>query len=156
MEFDSAEWREKRNVLLRKWFCGNEDAVRLVITLGQIAETWDDLIDGDPVSKEDIHTAFMYALFVLPENPVWAAHRARLAPVLLAGVNAWMDSLTLEHREDTHSKVWAYALRDWYMEVVPAVACCIGGFELMRVVSLPAREFFQAETFEDYMKETQP
>jgi len=70
MEFDSEEWRELRNAKLDEWLLGNKDAVRCVLDLGQIVETWDDLIDKDkPISDQDISGSFYAATVNLPLNP---------------------------------------------------------------------------------------
>jgi hypothetical protein len=71
---------------------------------------------------------------------------------MFAGLNAWLDSVELEQAEDSWSKTWAYVLRDWYAELVPACAFLVGGFEHMRLVSLEARRFLQAETLEQYLE----
>ena len=150
-KFDSAPWREQRDQLLAQWMLGNLSAVDFLLLMFQVAETWDDLIDGDEVSPEKINQAFILALYTLPTNTFWETNKVKLLPVILTGINAWLDSNQLEKRSDPHSKVWAYALRDWYMELVAATAECIGGFGHMRTVSLAARSFFQAETLEEYL-----
>jgi hypothetical protein len=150
MQFDSPEWRTRRNALLLDWMRGDHAAVEFLLTVFELGETWDDLIDGDAVEARSIHRAFVSALFDLPANPFYARHQEVLRPLMLVGVNAWMDSVALEHAEDDWSLLWAYALRDWYMELVAFCALLVGGFEHMRAVSLPARRFFQAETFEQF------
>lgn len=151
MTFDSPEWREKRDELLEKWLKYDHGAICFLIDIGQIAEVWDDLIDRDkPVDDEVIIDVFTRLLFDLPTNPFYAQNAAYLRPLLVAGVNAWLDSTVLEKEGTPWATTWAYALRDWYMELVPACAFLIGGFGHMRAVSLEARRFFQAETLEEY------
>lgn len=151
MTFDSPEWREKRDELLGEWLNYNLHARDFLIDIGQIAEVWDDLVDRDkPVDDDTINDLFVRLMFELPTNPFYAANAAYLRPLLMAGVNAWLDSTVLEKEGTPWATTWAYALRDWYMELVPACAFLIGGFEHMRRVSLEARRFFQAETLEEY------
>lgn len=150
MQFDSPEWRARRDALLLDWMRGDQAAVEFLLDVFELGETWDDLIDGDQVTHWRVHRAFATALFNLPINPFYAQHQNDLRPLMLVGVNAWMDSIELEHAEDSWSLVWAYALRDWYMELVAFCALLVGGFEHMRAVSLPARRFFQAETLEQF------
>ena len=151
MTFDSPEWRKERNCLLLAWMQEDHNAYAFILQLGEVAEVWDDLIDGDPVTPERIHGAFITALFAITGNPFFTANAGYLRPLMLAGTNAWLDSVDLERRGDNWAKVWAYALRDWYMELVPACAFLVGGYDHMRLVSLEAREFFQKETLQEFL-----
>lgn len=150
MIFDSPEWRGDRDANLKAWLCGDTHAVNFVLQMAEVAEVWDDLIDGDEVPTDRLHGAFVTAMFDITGNPFFCQHSVYLRPLMMAGINAWLDSVELEKRKDQWSTVWAYALRDFYMELVPACALLLGGFEHMRRVSIEAREFFQAETLEEY------
>lgn len=150
-KFDSDEWRAERDANLSAWLCGNVDAVNFILQLGEVAEVWDDLIDGDPVPPDRLHSAFITAVFDLSGNPFFNLHRDYLRPLILAGMNAWLDSVVLEAKPDSWSRTWAYALRDYYMELVPACAFLLGGYQHMRRASLEARQFFQAETLEEFL-----
>lgn len=153
MEFDSPAWRELRDEKLRGWLLGDESAVQCLLILFDLAEIWDDVVDGkvDPaVASSQLAWG---ALCELGGNKFYQQNIAELTPIIRAGVNAWMDSVQLENNDDIQSQVWAYALRDLYMELVPMAACLIGGFEHMRRVSLESRLFFQAETLADYIGE---
>lgn len=149
-KFDSPEWREARDLQLLRWLQGNKDALNFLLTLFNIAEVWDDIIDGDTPDSSEVHQAFMDAMFGLNSNPFYVKHVGHLQPLMLAGINAWLDSTELEKETDTWSQTWAYALRDWYMELVAACAYIVGGFDHMRRISLEARRFFQAETLEEF------
>lgn len=151
-EFDSPKWREKRDSLLREWMLGNEDAVEFLLTVFQAAELWDDIIDGDhQKAKEAVSTTMLALLIDLPANKFFCENLNTLRTGMLLGINAWKDSVLLEQRSDNWAKTWAYALRDLYMELVPLCAMLVGGYHHMRAISLPAREFFQAETFGEYL-----
>lgn len=152
LNFDGQQWREQRNKNLTLWMRGNYEAVAFLLVMFQIAETWDDLIDEDKVPAAKITEAFLLALYTLPSNAFWDSNKHKLLPVILTGINAWLDSNELETHTDRHSRVWAYALRDWYMELVAATAECVGGFQLMREISMDARAFFQAETLNEYLE----
>jgi hypothetical protein len=152
MKFDSAKWRETRNERLLEWMRGDTDAVDFILQLAEVAEVWDDIIDRDKDFDPDrINRAFVLALLSIPSNPFYVAHGAYLRPLMMAGANAWMDSTELEKHKDGWAKVWAYALRDWYMELIPACANIIGGYAHMRDVSIVTRRFFQAETLQEYL-----
>lgn len=151
MKFDSKEWRAERDALLLAWLNGSHDARAFILQMAEVAEVWDDLVDGDEVPRDRLHGAFVTALFDIPANPFFIRHVDYLRPLMLAGMNAWLDSTELERRDDKWAKTWAYALRDYYMELVPACAFLTGGYARMRMVSIEAREFFQAETLEQFL-----
>ena len=149
--FDSDEWRLLRDEKLRLWLLGDEQAMQCLLMLFHLAELWDDVVDGQLDPAVGASRLAWGALCELPSNPFYQRHITFLTPVVQAGANAWMDSVQLEGRDDLHSQVWAYALRDFYMELVPLAAYLVGGFDHMRRVSLEARNFFQAETLADFI-----
>lgn len=154
MEYDTPAWHTHRDSKLADWV-GNPAAVKFIQDVGVIAETWDDLIDGDkPVGPDDINRAFLLALVELPSNPFYDAHRHSLLPMLLAGANAWVDSTTYERSTDLSQKAYAYVLRDWYVEIVLLVIALTKGVPAMRAVSMDVRAFFthDAESFQDYAR----
>jgi hypothetical protein len=154
MKFDSPEWRSERDAMLSAWMKGDQSAVRFILQLGDVAELWDDLIDQDKPwpAADRVNRVFITALFELTGNRFFTENATYLRPLMFAGLNAWLDSVELEQAEDSWSKTWAYVLRDWYAELVPACAFLVGGFEHMRLVSLEARRFLQAETLEQYLE----
>lgn len=153
MRFDSPEWRMNRDSHLRVWLMGDTHAMNFILQMAEVAEVWDDLIDGDEVPPDRLHGAFVTALFDITGNPFFCQHSLYLRPLMMAGINAWLDSIQLEKCSDSWSQTWAYTLRDYYMELVPACAMLVGGFDHMRTVSLEARRFFQAETLEEFLNE---
>lgn len=152
MTFDSPQWREKRDGLLTTWMRGNTDAVDFLLAVFRAAELWDDIIDGDfDKAQAGADHAMLSLLIDLPNNPFFLNNLTALRAGMLVGINAWQDSLVLEKRADSWAKTWAYALRDLYMELVPLCAMLVGGYHHMRNISLEAREFFQAETLQEYL-----
>jgi len=150
MKFDSAEWRAERDRRLLEWV-GDPWAVRWIVGFGDVCEVWDDLIDGDKtVTDEDIHRVFWALLTEMPLNPFFDRHKHQLVPLLVSGINAWMDANHLE-RGSPNDRVFAYVLRDWYMELVAFVIFLTRGREALRLVSLEVRRFFtHHETLEEY------
>lgn len=151
MTWDSEGWRKVRNEKLLNWFDGNEDAVRCLVDLSTIAESWDDMIDGDvPLVSSEINNAFNIAMVILPTNPFYIMNRHMLEPVTIMAINAWLDSLELEKRRDEKSKMLAFYMRNLGIELAPMIAFCIGGFKRMREVSLEIRDFLNHETYEEW------
>ena len=112
---------------------------------------FDDLIDKDkPI--EDAHvTRVLFSLFTeLPLNPFFDRYKQQLIPILVTGINAWLDANKLEQGTE-NDKVFAYVLRDWYMEFVSYVIYLLRGRDYMREVSMDVRNFFtHHETLEAY------
>lgn len=152
MTFDSPQWREKRNELLHGWMKGDADAIDFLLSVFNAAELWDDVVDGDfDKAKDGADRAMLGLLIDLPCNPFFLNNLTALRAGMVIGINAWQDSLLLERRSDAWARTWAYALRDFYMELVPLCAMLVGGYHHMRKISLEAREFFQAETLQEYL-----
>ena len=93
----------------------------------------------------------MFSLFTeLPLNPFFDRYKQQLIPILVTGINAWLDANKLEQGTE-NDKVFAYVLRDWYMEFVSYVIYLLRGRDYMREVSMDVRNFFtHHETLEAY------
>lgn len=158
-DFDAPAWRERRDAKLLEWFRGDAAAVSCVLKLGTIAEVWDDLVDQDtpvPVQPGHINMVFILALLELPTDPFWHKHVGFLFPILVVSINAWLDANDLEKDPLIKWRQLAFHLRNTMTELVPAVAYCIGGLDLMRAVSLEARQFFAHETFDQWEHRHEP
>lgn len=149
--FDTQEWRVLRDQKLNEWV-GDADAVDFIVSFAAVCEVWDDLIDKDkPIEDDDIHNAFWILLTELPLNPFFDRFKTNLIPLLISGINAWMDANELEGNGSGNDHVFSYVLRDWYMEFVSFVIYLTRGREYMREVSMDVRYFFtHHETLEEY------
>ena len=149
-EFDSEEWREARNQKLAEWV-GDADAVRFIVMFGDACEFFDDVWDGDkPIGPEFTERVLFNVLTEIPLNPFFDRFKVNLIPLIISGINAWLDANDLE-KGDRNQKVFAYVLRDWYMEFVSFVIYLTRGRDYMRAVSLDVRRFFtHHETFDQY------
>lgn len=153
-DYDSIEWQRERNDMLEEIFKQDHDAIRLILIIFDIGETWDDLIDKDkPVPDETIHKAFWQSIVGLQGNPFFQKHSPMIVPVLAAGMNAYMDSVELE-KGDINSRVVAFGMRDFYLEVVPLIIGLSQGYESMRKNSRVLRTWLMDshETFFEYIK----
>lgn len=148
--FDSEEWRGMRNRKLSEWI-SDPNAIEFVVQFADVCEVFDDLIDKDkPVTDEDLIRVLFAVLTEMPVNPFFDRHKYQLVPVIITGINAWLDANKLE-RGGPNDQVFSYVLRDWYMELVALVIYLARGRDQMRAVSLQVREFFtHHESLEDY------
>lgn len=149
--YDSPEWQSERDAMLAA-HVGDAGAINFLTTLFTIAETWDDLIDGDKlVPVEDVNRAFMFALVGLPANPFFAKYRDQLLPLLIVGINTWQDSNKLQGGTLSERAV-AYVLRDWHCEIASFCVFLLHGTAAMQRFSSVFREFHtRHETFDQYL-----
>ncbi|RBO54778.1 hypothetical protein DSD19_04535 [Rhodovulum sp. BSW8] len=149
--FDSEAWRRLRDEKLMEWIC-DEFAVQFIVTFSDVCEVFDDLWDGDkPVTRDDLSRTLFNCLAEIPINPFFDRFKQQLVPIIITGINAWLDANALENG-NRNDRVFAYVLRDWYMELIAFVIYLTRGRDHMRRVSLDVREFFtHHETLEEYM-----
>ena len=148
--FDSAEWRRERDARLAEWIA-DPAAIAFIIQFFDFAEVIDDLWDGDkPVTREDITRILFVMLTEFPLNPFFDRFKHQLVPIMVTGINAWLDANTLERGSD-NDRVFAYVLRDWYAEMIAFVIYLARGRDYMRAVSMDVRAFFtHHETLDQY------
>ncbi len=150
--FDSQEWRVIRNQKLKEWL-KDDCAIDFLLDVFHVAEVWDDLIDKDKhLSNADIHKAFYTALITLPNNPFFVAYTKELTGVMTSGIHAWIDATSLETGNE-NEKIYAYVLRDWYMELLTLVCTLLHGFDYTHSISLEMRHFFINDDFKEFKEQ---
>jgi hypothetical protein len=149
-EFDSGDWRAMRNEKLNEWIV-DRHAIEFILQFFDFCEVIDDLWDQDKeVTKADLTRILFVALTGLPLNPFLVNYRSEIVPILVTGINAWLDANELEKGSD-NDKVFSYVLRDWYAELIAFVIYLTRGQDYMREVSMDVRRFFtHHETLEEY------
>ncbi|MEQ8504583.1 MAG: hypothetical protein RIB80_04605 [Rhodospirillales bacterium] len=152
MQFDSRQWRATRDAKLMEWL-QDPHAVQFVVLFSDACELFDDLIDKDkPLEDGHVVRVLFGLLTEMPVNPFFDRWKAQLVPLIITGINAWLDANELE-QGDENDKVFAYVLRDWYMEFLSFVIYATRGREVMRELSMDVRRFFtHHETLEQYME----
>lgn len=150
LQFDTAAWQARRNQKLMEW-TGDKFAVSFIIQFSDACELFDDLIDKDkPILDEHVTRVLFVLLTEMPLNPFFDRNKVQLIPVIVTGINAWLDANTLEKGSD-NDKVFAYVLRDWYAELIAFVVYLTRGRDYLRNVSMDIRHFFtHHETLEEY------
>jgi len=151
-EYDTGPWRELRNQKLVEWV-GDENAVRFIINFSEACELFDDLIDQDkPLEDGHVVRVLWTLLTELPLNPFFDTYKFQLVPIIVTGINAWLDANEFE-KGDEHEQSLAFVLRDVYMELIAFVIYLTRGRDYMREVSLEIRRFFMHnETLEEYRR----
>ena len=153
LEYDSAAWQEVRNQKLREWV-QDPYAVDVVLDLSELAEIWDDIVDGDnPVDKDRVGRLFYRLIAELPFNPFFVQHKTQITPVFVTAMNAWQDANKMELGSDDDDKVRAFTLRFWCVEIIIYVIHLTRGYEVMRSLSADVRKFFTGhESLNEYLE----
>lgn len=77
-------------------------------------------------------------------NQFFGTFRGYLHPVLMNSINAWMDSVDygaqLAATDNQTTRNLFFASENAWLEIIPAVAFCFGGFALSREVSSNLKE----------------
>jgi len=131
---------------------GEKDAVAFLRMLGKISQTWDAIIDGDNYTADDVHRAFMMALFGLHINKFYIEHRDVLAPLMRAAAHDWIDSVELERSGEPNDLPLSFVLRDSLTSLIVQCAYLVGGTEHAIEVGPEIRRYFHDETLADYIK----
>jgi hypothetical protein len=150
LEYDTDTWRAERNAKLLGWV-GDANAAAFLLLFSDMCEVFDDLIDKDkPVTDEDIIRTLFSAMVDIPMNPFFAQYRHQIVPVVITGINAWLDANKLE-RGSKDDQVLAYVLRDWVIELVMFVIYLTRGRSYLHSVSMDVRSYFNHhETLDQY------
>ena len=113
LEYDSPDWQEQRNAKLYEW-TQDIHAVQFIVQFSDTCELFDDLIDKDkPIPDDHVIRVLFVVLTEMPMNPFFNAHKSILVPVIVTGINAWLDANTLEKGSD-NDRVFSYVLSDCY------------------------------------------
>ena len=120
MEFNSPEWRQERDAQMLEWCGGNSDAVSFVLDIVQLAEVWDDIVDGDELDMEQVEDAMLAGMLRLPLNPFYREHGEYLTPLIIQAINTWKVANVLSQGTREQRAV-AYTLRHLDLQILVAV-----------------------------------
>jgi hypothetical protein len=129
----------------------NEDAIRFCMDIWKVCHIWDDIVDKDNPTYEEVCDAFRIALIDINLNPFFSTFRSHLVPIMMNIILQWEDSNTLDHGSD-HDKHMSYMLRAAPVGIVNFCALLVGGPNWARKVGPDIRRIM-IEDFDSYMKE---
>lgn len=122
---------------------GNKHAEKYLHDMAWVNRIIDDLFDDDvKVGKEDIERVFYVLAIEIPTNPFFMQNFQSLMAQHVIIYNSWIDSNRWEFDTDQTKRMYAHVLKDYIGELLPLVAFLTGGTNLMRTISLKARELF--------------
>lgn len=136
-------------------FRGDQSAVQLMMMVKTISHVWDDLVDGDAVTVEQINAAFWLALVGLRRNEFYRHHYALLDPVFDTACLNFIASLTLEKGSEQQREI-AHNARYAVGDIALTIAGIIGGYtwaashsaELKAMSNTDSMEHFKSEMME--------
>jgi hypothetical protein len=126
------------------------DAIQWLLDLWRVTQMLDDVVDNDPINREELNSTIFLALVGLPANPFFQAHRINLLPVLATSILKWQASNFVEQNgsADEKSFVW----RSAYYDVVLMVVMLCHGVEKATNAAPYVMKMY-GEVFADYVKE---
>ena len=129
-----------------RFYKGNESAISLSMMLVDVSQVWDDIIDGDTVSNDDVNRVFRYLIYDIPLNPVY-----RLIPSmpdhLLNIYLKWRDATAMEAEEKPDLEK-TYMLRAGLYDIFSLIAYHLCGDEWARQIGPEVRKLY-GETLDD-------
>ena len=131
---------------------GNRQAIDACILLFGIAQIWDDIIDGDNVTPENVNRAFVAALVELPTNPI-----VQIMPELPYHIYnvflRWRDSTSIERSKPSDSDLHkCYMLRAGLYDIFVLIAAKLYGDDYASIIGPQVRRMY-GEEFNEYAKE---
>lgn len=126
------------------------DAAAWLLNLWDVIQAFDDLYDGDEVSRQDVLKTLWRVLVSMPANPFHRANEASLTPILSNAICKWQAANVAEEagEPDERSYMWRAS---YYDVVMTVVTLCHGpdkAFEKARAVMA-----MYGEQYADYVKE---
>lgn len=149
----SNETGEKAFKTLVAAFRNDPEAVSFFVQLCQVADTLDDLVDGEPWSSASVRRLVWDCLFSIQENRFFSEHRDALTPVMASAFLAWEDSISLAMTGGEEEVLTAHVLRYAILDVAVMCALIIGGKEWANMVGPELRMACRDDTFKQFLKE---
>ena len=131
---------------------GNQDAVELSLMLYNVAQVWDDIVDGEAVTARDVNAAFVDALVKIPTNRIY-----QLMPELPYHIYnvflRWRDATNMENKQPSENDLHkCYMLRAGLFDIFALIAAKMFGDDYAAEVGVTIRRLY-GETFESYSQE---
>lgn len=121
---------------------GNQDAANFLLSFQAKAHLMDDAVDMDRVRSDAEHAEIEADwLLTLTTNPFVLRHSGKLVPVLLFGLNAWLDANQMQRSVIAEDRRTADVVKGMYGEVVFLTAHLCGGWNHMRAMSQKFRKY---------------
>ena len=131
---------------------GDSAAIDFCSIVFRASQVLDDLVDGDPVSGEQVVETFWDIMVGLPQNPFYRQHVDTLVPMLQVFLQDWEDANRLE-RMGEHEQNIGFVLRDTVGGIITHVAGLVAGRAWQRAIAVSVRQHIHEDDLEQYRKE---
>jgi hypothetical protein len=125
-------------------------AIEWLLMMFQVTQVFDDVADGDEVSREELNKCIWNTLVAMPLNPFFTANSTTLLPVVALSILKWQGSDAVERAG--HANEMSFGWRAAFYDLcMIAVQACHG---VKRATELSGDVLkLYGETFSDYQKE---
>lgn len=114
----------------RRWFKGNELAMRFCADAVEIAHAWDDVVDADkPGFEKRASAAFRKLMLEMPANSFYRENFTFLHPVMILVWAQWDAANTMEADPLKNDLAKTYMLRASLYQLFHACAVLCGGLD---------------------------
>lgn len=130
MMADASDWTEKLESipgLTPEQIFQDPAAYELAIMLIKVSNLWDDLIDGDGVTKAEINAAFNAALCDIPGNEFYQRHFRMLHGLIQNAIALYLVSNRWEDQRDEHGLELGHVLRYAVVNVIAQIVILARG-----------------------------
>lgn len=118
---------------------GHPDALAFVVAFHAYCHQIDDLIDGDTAYNPENLLRVLMSANALYSTPFYLQHAWRLQPVIASITNTYADSVAWETSDEPWKQRVADVIRQCGNDMILTVAWIVGGWSLMRAISLRLR-----------------
>ena len=135
---------------LTKAFGLPPSSVEWLLMIYQAIQVFDDVADGDEVTRQELDKTIWNMLVAMHQNKFWRLNQDALSPLLATMVLKWQASDIAERagKADEKSFVWRAG---YYDLVLASVQICHGPEIAIKMA--PYVMALYGEKFEDYMRE---
>ena len=126
------------------------DAQEYLLGIWHASQFFDDLLDGDPVTRDDVMNTIYYCFSRQNLNPFYLRYISQLVPMQETIIVKWIGSDKAERAKnaDARSFVW----RASYYDLVVFVTCLCHGMEAATNASDYLLNMY-GESLDEYLKE---
>ena len=126
------------------------DAQEWLLSFWQVSQFFDDVADGDVVSRAELDKCMWNTMVAMPLNRFYAQNAAIITPVLVSVMLKWQASDQAE--KNNRATAMSYAWRAVFYDLVLFVVHVCHGVEFATQHAEAIMSFY-GETFSDYQKE---
>lgn len=126
------------------------DAVKWLMTIYSMAQTFDDYADGDKVSRKQLDSLIWDSFIAAPMNPFFMQHSSSLWSLVATAILKWQASNKMEQsgKADAMSFIW----RAGFYDIVLFVYAICHGQEAANKNADTIMQLY-GEKLEDYLQE---